>query len=533
MAQQTINLGTVPNDGTGDPLRTAMDKVNDNFTELYGGGGTFTPAGTGAVARTIQAKLREHVFVEDFGAVGDNVANDRLAIQAAITAAAAAGGGVVHFQAKTYAVSGGTFYALSIADMSNVTLFGAGRELTKIRSANGSNVAPISLARANNITIRGITLDGNSDAQSQTGIHGIRCEDVDRLLLDDFGVINTMGYGIGLQDGTNTKIRIQNFYIANTRLDGTDFKNKDDLNDQIILENGVVENFGWAQDGSAGLDLRGAATINNVHIKMAYTGIGIRLRVDDIGNNGSGGKYTTISNVYIDGREIALTDGIIIDNEYCQVTNVTMKNVMKTGLWLTANANNCGMSNVTIKTTAASGQFVECSGNRNKFSNVSVIGNNNLGDAYRINGSENLFVNCSAVDTLRGFRTTSGTGRNSYVNCFCADVTTPYSSSALNFVINSPTFLVDQDLVAGDSVQAKVEALNGSQNYILLSGAPATADPAVSAAGVDTNIDLKLQPKGTGVVRFGGVTAITTETLTGFIFIKDASGAIRKLAVVS
>ena len=35
MAQQTINTGTLPNDGTGDPLQTAFDKCNDNFTELY------------------------------------------------------------------------------------------------------------------------------------------------------------------------------------------------------------------------------------------------------------------------------------------------------------------------------------------------------------------------------------------------------------------------------------------------------------------------------------------------------------------
>ena len=42
MAQQTINIGTVANDGTGDPLRTAFDKANDNFTELYGFGGDIT-----------------------------------------------------------------------------------------------------------------------------------------------------------------------------------------------------------------------------------------------------------------------------------------------------------------------------------------------------------------------------------------------------------------------------------------------------------------------------------------------------------
>lgn len=37
MSKQTIGLGTAPNDGTGDALRTAFDKCNDNFDELYGG----------------------------------------------------------------------------------------------------------------------------------------------------------------------------------------------------------------------------------------------------------------------------------------------------------------------------------------------------------------------------------------------------------------------------------------------------------------------------------------------------------------
>ena len=37
MARQAINIGSSANDGTGDPLRTAFDKINDNFVELYGG----------------------------------------------------------------------------------------------------------------------------------------------------------------------------------------------------------------------------------------------------------------------------------------------------------------------------------------------------------------------------------------------------------------------------------------------------------------------------------------------------------------
>ena len=41
MAQQVINIGAATNDGTGDPLRTCFDKINDNFSELYAKG----PAG--------------------------------------------------------------------------------------------------------------------------------------------------------------------------------------------------------------------------------------------------------------------------------------------------------------------------------------------------------------------------------------------------------------------------------------------------------------------------------------------------------
>jgi len=35
MAKQTINVGTAANSKNGDPLRTAFQKVNSNFDELY------------------------------------------------------------------------------------------------------------------------------------------------------------------------------------------------------------------------------------------------------------------------------------------------------------------------------------------------------------------------------------------------------------------------------------------------------------------------------------------------------------------
>ena len=42
MAKQLINIGSSANDGTGDSLRSAFDKVNDNFNELYGAGAAGT-----------------------------------------------------------------------------------------------------------------------------------------------------------------------------------------------------------------------------------------------------------------------------------------------------------------------------------------------------------------------------------------------------------------------------------------------------------------------------------------------------------
>ena len=35
MAIQVINVGSSANSGGGDPLRSAMIKINDNFAELY------------------------------------------------------------------------------------------------------------------------------------------------------------------------------------------------------------------------------------------------------------------------------------------------------------------------------------------------------------------------------------------------------------------------------------------------------------------------------------------------------------------
>ena len=93
---------------------------------------SFIQSGTGATSRTVQAKLRDTVSVKDFGAVGDGTTNDTAAIQAAIDAIAAAGGGAVLVPRGNYRLQS----TLTIPGLVRLVGEGAGRVAQPVQAAS-------------------------------------------------------------------------------------------------------------------------------------------------------------------------------------------------------------------------------------------------------------------------------------------------------------------------------------------------------------------------------------------------------------
>ena len=79
----------------------------------------------------------------------------------------------------------------------------------------------------------------------------------------------------------------------------------------------------------------------------------------------------------------------------------------------------------------------------------------------------------------------------------------------------------------------RVQGVTNGANRVQVVGAVAGSPPIVKAEGSDTNVDLRMQAKGTGNIRFGTHSALAAETVTGYITIKDDGGTVRKIAVVS
>ena len=189
--------------------------------------------------------------VQNFGAKGDGITDDTAAIQSAIDAAAAAGGGQVYMPTGTYIVSGGEEPSDGCLMLkSNVYLYGDGMGATTVKVADGSDTKITGVIRSaygeetHDFGVSNLTIDGNRD--STTGkidgwfngyIPGEAGYD-SNVTLDSVEIKDCSGYGFDPHEQTVNMV-IKNSVSHGNGLDGfvADFLSDSTFENNVAYDN--------------------------------------------------------------------------------------------------------------------------------------------------------------------------------------------------------------------------------------------------------------------------------------------------------
>jgi Pectate lyase superfamily protein len=142
--------------------RGLISQTRTELTSTAAGMGSgkvgFSAAATGS-GRTVQEKLRENVSVKDYGALGDGVADDTAAIQAAINAVITPNGGGLFFPTGTYKITA----KLVIPFSSGWRIFGQSRIGTRIKQFTANTrIFSFESENTHSFEISSLTFDWNT-----------------------------------------------------------------------------------------------------------------------------------------------------------------------------------------------------------------------------------------------------------------------------------------------------------------------------------------------------------------------------------
>ena len=161
---------------------------------------TFKSDATGGVVRYLHDKLSETVSVKDFGAVGDGVTDDTVAIQAAIDSVYATG------TYGTVVVPSGTYIFTGITVKSKVTLKGTGGILKlkdNVCVNTGVSYYLVHNLNHNDVTYDGLIIDGNKDNNTSFLVADNITAVGENTVVRDCKIINPPDSGIMFSAATN------------------------------------------------------------------------------------------------------------------------------------------------------------------------------------------------------------------------------------------------------------------------------------------------------------------------------------------
>lgn len=400
----------------------------------FGAAVGYLPAGTGAVATTVQTKLRETVSVKDFGAVGDGVTDDSAAVQAAMTYAAT-GKKVVNLVAgQTYNCTGATIDVSCHIAGNGATIKGylrvTGDDLSlhdfNLIATNtfsglylfGSTTVPTRYYRQKITNVK-ITFDSGVATGDSLGLYA---SNIDNLEIRGCNI----QYGIQL-------IGCTDYLIDGNVIDGNNYSNNNELIHASLKSIGQIVNntFKDSLDNYIDLYTSGAKTIvsNNRFLGCkCRTGAAVELKVTltDTSNTSSdtnGWEEQIIINDNYFGNTVPMTAGFntIITVFYLDSRSVPVfswadvpRNI------LIANNIFDGMDTSALGAGYANGITL------NTVAGVSVIGNVfrdfNYG-ASTIDTSSCVWVENSQDIVVTGNRMSSKNGTGVSLHSACTNIT--------------------------------------------------------------------------------------------------------------
>lgn len=298
---------------------------------------------------TVDSFLNAHHYdVRAYGAKGNASTDDAIAINSAISAAAAAGGGEVYFPPGTYSV--GAVIGLK----EGVSLVGAGREASIIQASTDANV----LNAASSDTVTGITIAhlkivgfGSGGSAS----YGINLDTATQVLIHDVWVDDTSLTGIRISACSDVHVvdcRVTNVhgstYPAINILTG----------ERNVVRGCYTSDVDWV---CIGIEDSVENLIEGNTLKGGHTGVNVykashRNRV--IGND----CETSGSGVTVDGATVTADDNVVANN-MCHdnaVRGIFLSNAPRTqvvGNICTENAQNAGIYVVTSEDVAIVGNY--------------------------------------------------------------------------------------------------------------------------------------------------------------------------------
>jgi hypothetical protein len=232
MAKQTVNVGTSASDGTGDDLRVAFTKVNENFTELYSGNVQVTAANilvysvagrTGNIVLTVndvaQAASKSYVNT----AIASNLANVTGSITNSINANVTAANAVIsnHAARITTLESNAATQSTAIASLQNTRATTSYVD-TSINLALSSNAVLANVASVNaNVAAANIAIAGKADLSGAVFTGNVTAGNI----IATSGVIAGTAIRIGSELPFNVIANTASFIGSDSTLYGTYIQN--------------------------------------------------------------------------------------------------------------------------------------------------------------------------------------------------------------------------------------------------------------------------------------------------------------------